>query len=417
MSNKVRIVFSVLLVSLFTLHLSAQPAQRRAALSKAKTEEKAKTEKKTQTEPQVKPQTQPQAKPKAQAKAQEQEQAKPQPQAQPKPQPKQLPKPQATAQKKQNTPANTSGISTRAQISYPTSQQMKEDVVWRRDIYREIDLTQGDNAGLYYPVEPIGSQMNLFTYLFKLVLSGQIKAYEYRLDGNESFEPDALIKPLALLDNYHIYYERMDNGRLKLDNSDIPSKEVKSYYVKETSYYDQYSSTFHTKILALCPIMSSDDGFGDVETKYPLFWVKYDDVAPFLAKQTIMTSDLNNAATMSVDDYFVKNMYHGKIYKTNNMLGKTLAQYCPNDTAMQKEQARIEAELKAFEDNIWGDKVRKDSLDSIAKAQLALDPKAAKKAAKASRRSKDATTGKKKSSRSSSGGSGSPRVSVRRERH
>ena len=132
----------------------------------------------------------------------------------------------------------------------------------------------------------------------------------------------------------------MDNGRLKLDNSDIPSKEVKAYYVKETSYYDQYSATFHTKILALCPIMSSDDGFGDVETKYPLFWVKYDDVAPFLAKQTIMTSDLNNAATMSVDDYFVKNMYQGKIYKTNNMLGKTLAQYCPNDTAMQKEQAR-----------------------------------------------------------------------------
>lgn len=396
MSNKVRIVSSVLLVSLFTLHLSAQPAQRRAALSKTQTQEKAKTETKAQPQPEVQPQ--PQEKPQA------------------KPQTKPQPKPQATAQKKQNTPTNTSGISTRAQISYPTSQQMKEDVVWRRDIYREIDLTQGDNAGLYYPVEPIGSQMNLFTYLFKLVLSGQIKAYEYRLDGNESFEPDALIKPLALLDNYHIYYERKD-GKLKLDNSDIPSKEVKSYYVKETSYYDQYSSTFHTKILALCPIMSSDDGFGDIETKYPLFWVKYDDVAPFLAKQTIMTSDLNNAATMSVDDYFVKNMYQGKIYKTNNMLGKTLAQYCPNDTAMQKEQARIEAELKAFEDNIWGDKVRKDSLDSIAKAQLALDPKEAKKAAKANRRSKNATTSKKKTSKSSSGGSSSPRVSVRRERH
>ena len=413
MSNKVRIVSSVLLVSLFTLHLSAQPAQRRAALSKAQTEEKAQTEAKTQPQPQAQAKAQAQAEKKAQAEAKPQAETKPQP----KPQTRAQANAQKNAQKKQSTPTNTSGISTRAQISYPTSQQMKEDVVWRRDIYREIDLTQGDNAGLYYPVEPIGSQMNLFTYLFKLVLSGQIKAYEYRLDGNESFEPDALIKPLALLDNYHIYYERMDNGRLKLDNSDIPSKEVKAYYVKETSYYDQYSATFHTKILALCPIMSSDDGFGDVETKYPLFWVKYDDVAPFLAKQTIMTSDLNNAATMSVDDYFVKNMYQGKIYKTNNMLGKTLAQYCPNDTAMQKEQARIEAELKAFEDNIWGDKVRKDSLDSIAKAQLALDPKEAKKAAKANRRSKNASTGKKKSSKSNSGGSSSPRVSVRRERH
>ena len=398
-----KIVFSFLFLSLFAFQVNAQPAQRRAAKEKKQevksTPKKAATEAKSEVKPETKPATKPATPPTTPKKVAV---------APPK-------KPTTASAKTATKPAN--GITTRAQLSYPTSMQMKEDVVWRRDIYREIDLTKGDNAGLYYPVEPIGSQMNLFTYLFKLVLSGQIKAYEYRLDGNESFEPDALVKPLALLDNYHIYYERKD-GRLKLDNSDIPSKEVKSYYVKETSYYDQYSSTFHTKILALCPIMSSDDGFGDVETKYPLFWVKYDDVAPFLAKQTIMTSDLNNAATMSVDDYFVKNMYQGKIYKTNNMLGKTLAQYCPNDTAMQKEQARIEAELKAFEENIWGDKVHKDSLDSIAKAQLALDPKAAKKAAKANRRAKKSSVSKKSSSRSSgSAGGSSPRISVRRERH
>ena len=398
-----KLVFSFLFLSLFAFQVNAQPAQRRAAREKKQevksTPKKAPTEAKSEAQPKTKPEAKPATPPTTPKKAVV---------APPK-------KPTSAAK----TPAKTSanGITTRAQLSYPTSMQMKEDVVWRRDIYREIDLTKGDNAGLYYPVEPIGSQMNLFTYLFKLVLSGQIKAYEYRLDGNESFEPDAIVKPLALLDNYHIYYERKD-GKLKLDNSDIPSKEVKSYYVKETSYYDQYSSTFHTKILALCPIMSSDDGFGDTETKYPLFWVKYDDVAPFLAKQTIMTSDLNNAATMSVDDYFVKNMYQGKIYKTNNMLGKTLAQYCPNDTAMQKEQARIEAELKAFEENIWGDKVRKDSLDSIAKAQLALDPKAAKKAAKANRRAKKSNVSKKSSSKSSgSAGGSSPRISVRRERH
>ena len=326
-------------------------------------------------------------------------------------------------------------LTTRAQISFPTAQKMQEDVVWRRDIYREIDLTHGENSGLYYPVEPVGSQMNLFTYLFKLVLSGQLKAYEYRLDGNESFEADAVVKPLALLDNYHIYYERKD-GRLKLDNSDIPSREVKGYYIKETSYYDQNSATFHTKVLALCPIMFRDDDFGDGVARYPLFWVKYDDIAPFLTKQTIMTSDINNAATMSMDDYFVKNMYSGKIYKTNNMLGQTLAQYCPNDSAMAKEQQRIEAELKAFEENIWGDKARKDSLDSIAKVE-ASQPKAKTKKSRLNRRAqggaeatataagneggvaaterKSASAARKRSRSSSSGGSGT--LSVRRQRH
>lgn len=251
-------------------------------------------------------------------------------------------------QQQQKNESNAQTLTTRARISYPTAARMSEDVVWRRDIYREINLEEDANAGLYYPVEPVGSQMNLFTYIFKLMMRGDIKAYEYRLDGNEVFTDSARVKPLAFLDNYHIYYER-NGGRVRLDNSDIPSREVKSFYVKESAYYDQASATFHTKVLALCPIMSREDDFGDGAQKYPLFWVKYDDLAPYLSKQIIMTSNLNNAATMSMDDYFTRNMYKGKIYKTTNMLGKTLSQYCHTDSAMIKEQKRIEGELAAFE--------------------------------------------------------------------
>lgn len=49
--------------------------------------------------------------------------------------------------------------------------------------------------------------------------------------------------------------------------------------------------------------MTRNDDFGDVGNKYPLFWVKYDDLAPFLAKQQLMTSNVNNAAVMSAEDY------------------------------------------------------------------------------------------------------------------
>lgn len=317
------------------------------------------------------------------------------------------------AQKKSSSPSQT--LTTRARISYPTAATMSEDVVWRRDIYREVNLEEEANAGLYYPIEPAGTQMNLFTYMFKLMMTGNIKAYEYRLDGNEVFNDSARVKPLAFLDNYHIYYEKQNNGRIRLDDSDIPSREVKSYYIKESAYYDQASSTFHTKVIALCPIMSREDDFGDAAQKYPLFWVKYDDIAPFLSKQIIMTSNLNNAATMSVDDYFTRNKYSGKIYKTTNMLGMTLSQYCPTDSAMAKEQKRIEAELASFEKNIWGDQARKDSLDSIAKAQVNVKGKKVKKNRRAS--NSDTKVSTRSSKKSSSGSSPAARVTVRRERH
>ncbi len=313
----------------------------------------------------------------------------------------------------QKTTATASGaISTRAQISFPVQTKMAEDVVWRRDIYRELDLHDDANASLYYPVEPVGNQVNLFTYIFKLMMTGNIKAYEYRLDGNEVFNDDAQVKLKAFLDNYHIFYEKTNRG-IYIDNSDIPSREVTAYYIKESVYYDQSTATFHTQVLALCPIMKREDDFGDAATAYPLFWVKYEDLAPFLVKQTVMTSNLNNAAVMSMDDYFAKNMYRGKIYKTNNMLGKTLAQYCPSDTALTKEQKRIENEIVAFEQNLWGDKVRKDSLDSIAKVDKNVKPTKKNRRATAStsvRKTKQKTT---KAASSSS----AARVTVRRQRH
>ena len=217
----------------------------------------------------------------------------------------------------------------------------------------------------------------------------------------------------TILDNYHIWYEEKD-GKLKVENSDIPSAEVKMYYLKESAYYDQANSSFHIKPQAICPVMLREDDFGGEAAKYPLFWVKYSEVEPFLSRQTVKTSDVNDAAIMNLDDYFTLNKYKGTIYKTANRLGKTLAQMAGNDsTKLTSEQKRIEKELEAFRNNIFGDKAKRDSLDSIA----SLDPKQAKAALKKERKSRSSNVSRSKGSSKSSGGSSSPRVSVRRERH
>ncbi|MBP7856291.1 MAG: gliding motility protein GldN [Prevotella sp.] len=328
-------------------------------------------------------------------------------------QPKARQQEQAAAQQ-----SKKNNMTLRAQIAFPTTAKMDEDVVWRRDIYRELKLEDSANAGLYYPVEPQDGKMSLFTYLFKLIMAGPnhggIAAYSYDVNtGNERFDESMRIQPLKFLDDYQIYYERTDRG-MHISDSDIPSAEVKGYFVKESAYYDQATATFHTKVQALCPVMYREDDFGDGVTKYPLFWVRYDDLAPFLAKQTIMTSNINNAATMSLDDYFTVNAYKGKIYKTTNMLGQTLAQVAGGDTVrLSKEQMRIENEIAQFEQRMWGDPARKDSLDSIA----SIDKKALK-ALKKNRRAGETKVVKAKNRRSSSSSAGtSARVTVRRQRH
>ena len=317
-----------------------------------------------------------------------------------------------TEQKQQSS--NTQGMIRRMQLQYPTALDMPEDVVWRRDIYREVNLDDEPNSGLYYPVEPMGKQMNLFTYVFKLALGGYIPVYEYRLDGNEVLEATAKVDMKTVLDNYHIFYEEK-NGKLSVDNSDIPSAEVKVYYLKESAYYDQANSSFHIKVQAFCPVMLRDDDFGGEAAKYPLFWVKYSDVEPYFSRQAVRISEKNDASLVNLDDYFTLNKYKGKIYKTNNSQGKTLMQIVGNDsTKLSAEQKRIEAELANFQNNIFGDKAKRDSLDSIA----VNDPKALKEIAKQQKRERTKTVKSKSASSSSSNSSSSaPRVSVRRQRH
>lgn len=245
---------------------------------------------------------------------------------------------------------------------FPTAAAMPEDVSWRRDIYRSLDLTKDANAPLYYPTTPTNGRENLFTYLFKLLLRGQVKAYDYKLDGNEDFSEKNIVKAKELMDRYHIFYEQKD-GKIRVTDSDLPSDEVKVYFIKESTYFDQHTATLRKKVTALCPVLKRGDDFGGADSQYPMFWVKMDDVAPYLGKLMLMGSNLNNAAMMSADDFFTLNRYEGDIYKTVNLQDRILANYCTEDSAMKKEQARIEKELDDFDRHVWGkDSVAPDTI-------------------------------------------------------
>jgi gliding motility associated protien GldN len=321
---------------------------------------------------------------------------------------------------KQNKGNAANGVSRsgsdRASLQFPTAASMPEDVVWRRDVYRQLDLKKDANAPLYYPVEPSGGRMNLFTYLFHLVLDGKINAYDYRLDGKESFASADKAKVKELLDRYSIYYQEKD-GKLTVDNSDIPSAEVTRFYIKESAYYDQRTATYHRKVVAICPVLIRTDDFGGEGTPYPLFWLKYDDISGFLTKAPLMNSNLNNASNMTADDYFTLNKYDGDIYMTNNLQGKVL----PNDSTRAKEQKIIEKQLVDFEKHIWVSSIdaKKDSLDSIAKLQPIAKKEKVRRSSPTRARSRRTTVKEAKPAKaeSSSSSSSAPRVSVRRQRH
>lgn len=309
-------------------------------------------------------------------------------------------------------------LTERARSQYPATQTPQE-VDWKREIYRSIDLANEKNASLYYPVEQIGDNCNLFTFLFNNILKGNITAYKYNLDGVEQFTEENIVSTVDILDNYRIYYEEKE-GEFFVGKSDIPSAEVLSYYIKESHYYDQRTGTYGTQVTAICPVLHRSGEFGADVTKYPMFWLKYDDISQLLAQQPMMTSSLNNVMSTTLDDYFRKGCYEGEIYKTVNMRNLAIAQYCKDSTSIKQEQDRIEQQLKDFRTNLWNTKsVAEMRQDSINAANDTINnssdkPKKKEKAKRSASKSAKKEKTVKREKASSAGNSN--RVSVRRER-
>lgn len=323
---------------------------------------------------------------------------------------------QAAATSKTTAAAST--VTTTRQ--FPVQPKMPEEVTWRRDLYRTLDLTTDANAPLYYPTEPQGNKMSLFTYLFKLMLRGQIKAYAYTLNGTESFTTDKQVKLKELMDAYHIYYETKD-GRTRVQDTDLPSAEVTMYFIKEASYYDPGTAQFQTKIEAICPVLVRQDEFGGEPQRNPLFWVRYDDVAEYLTRLPLMVSNLNNASTMSAADFFTLGRYDGKVYKTNNMQGSVLGINAKDSATIQK-QATIERQMTDVRKHVFGsDSTATTTADSATTAKKATTSAATEKASKRARTraERDTPDGNKNDSASAATttkASATPRVTVRRQR-
>ena len=263
------------------------------------------------------------------------------------------------AQKEAEKSPTAVTISERARSQYTAQTAMPTEVQWRRDIYRELDLKKEKNAALYYPEQPLGDRVNFFTLVLNLILDGKIKAYEYRLDGNELFTPDNELDIENMLDKFYIYYTK-EGDKYKIEPTDIPSPE--KYYIKESNYLDQLSN-FQTRVTAVCPVLMQSD-FGEKPTAYPMFWLNYDEISPYLGQTQVMTSSYNNTSNMSLDDYFVMRQYDGDIYKTSNLRNVPLSEYCQTEEELQAERARIEKQLKDFQNGLWSEADLKEDTEA-----------------------------------------------------
>lgn len=286
------------------------------------------------------------------------------------------------------------GLSVRAAQKNRTQTSNVSEAKWLRQIYRYLDLEKEQNAPLYYPVVPEQDRMNLFTMIFKLLAENQISAYEY-LDGREIFTDEYKIDFKELLDRFGIYYE-IQNGKVVINDVDIPSNEVQGYYLKEAYFFETGTSNYGIETLAICPVIHRQGDYEAGTVRYPLFWIPYEEIRPYTLRMPIMTSSLNNTMTGTIDDFFRKGNYEGEIYKTTNLRNLALAQQAATPEELKLQQEKIEGELKNFETNLWREKVAKDEKKEVEESVDSAETKKETKSKRSTTRKARASTKKSK---------------------
>lgn len=316
-----------------------------------------------------------------------------------------------------NKAGTPQGVTQRMQAHYEDSPMTDSELQWMRVMYRQLDLTKDENAALYYPDEPIAGQENLFRIILGRMADNQLAAYEY-LDGREVFSDDYKVKMRDVLDRFHILYtdakgSTEKNPRFTIEEADVPASEVLTYYIIERWEFDKRSNRMRTRIEAICPVLHRAGDFGGEAVKYPMFWVKYDELRPYLSTQNIFTNDDNNLATCTYDDYFQLGLYNGEIYKTRNLKNKSLMQLHPDPEELAHAQDSIQKRLESYEDKLWVPSLEElaarreaaeqaelaaagEASEVAADGEAAAAPKTVKRTTRSSRGSSSSTASKSK---------------------
>ena len=249
-----------------------------------------------------------------------------------------------------------------------------------------------------------------------------LPAYEY-LDGREIFTDQYRIKTRDVLDRFHIPYTEAKgsterNPRFAIDENDVPTNEVLSYYIVERWEFDTRHNRLRPSVEAICPVLHRSGDFGGEALKYPMFWVRFADLRPYLAAQAIFVDDDNNLPTCTYDDFFTLNMYDGEIYKTRNLKNRSMMQMYANPDDLKRAQDSIQARLDNFEKKLWVPSreeviAAREAREALEAAKEANDSTSDSKAVKPAKKEKPAKAARstKRSTKRSQAKEGKPKQS------
>lgn len=223
------------------------------------------------------------------------------------------------------------------------------DVFWSKRVWRVIDVREKMNLVFAYPQEP------LIEIIHSAASNGDLTVYSNSvLDGDQFKEvlptdkassignrtdTTTVMDPITLLPVEKIVQEEFD-----------PAKVIK-YKLKEDWFFDEETSTFQVRIIAVAPIIESYSSDGTYLGDETMYWIYYPNLRPLLSKYEAYNTG-NDAIRLSWEDIFEARYFDSYITKQSNVYDRVIQEYATGLDALF-ESDNIKQKLFEFEHDLW----------------------------------------------------------------